>query len=55
MFAKRVSEHLMSQSESSPASSEREASRILKLYFDRIGKFTHVEDMVKLDGILHAR
>ena len=55
MFAKRVSEHLMEQSEVTPESSETEALRILKLYFERIGKFSCEEDVKKLDQILHAR
>ena len=55
MFAKRVSEHLMEQREVTLESSEGEALRILKLYFERIGKFTCEGDVKKLDRILHAR
>lgn len=52
MFAKRVSEHLMSRSEVTNDSIETEAKTLLRQYFDKFGKFTCDNDIEKVDTLL---
>lgn len=55
MFAKRVSEHLMGKGRVTSDSGEKEAKVLLKMYFERYGKFTSENDMKKVDGLLRNR
>ena len=55
MFAKRVTEHLMGKGRVTSDSGEKEAKALLKMYFERHGKFTSESDMKKVDGLLCSR
>lgn len=56
MFAKRVSEHLLSKlGDTEEESGEMEARTFLKLYFEKFGKFSCDSDLKKVDGLLSGR